>query len=674
MKILYVEDNVFDADLLQRELAGKEVIESLSVATTLAEARERLEEAENFDLILIDFQLPDGSGLDLMREIRERELKVAVVALTGQGDESLAVAALKAGADDYLTKDRLHDARVLPTLMAALQRFRLMQTRQSRGLRVLYGERHAADADLTRRHLERHAPHISIHVVSDSLAVLECLSRQNEGPQFDLLLLDFRLAPENGLEILKQVREERGLDLPIVIVTGNGSEDLAVEAMRLGATDYLVKQANYLHALAPALENAFHRVVVEREQQRLVTLNAELESRVEQRTAELALARNEAESANRAKSEFLSGMSHELRTPMNAVLGFSQLLLSDPAQSLTDQQRQYVNQICTAGNHLLGLIDEVLDLARIESGNARVDWQTFDLTALVEGSLRMLEPTALAQGILLDPLVKIGQNFSVRADPKRVQQILLNLLGNAIKYNRSGGRVKTRLDGRGVGVQISITDTGAGLSAEQLARLFQEYERLDAGKTSVPGTGLGLSLSRRVAELTNGEIGVDSVPGVGSTFWLRLSRPQTGQHDEACAPAATSERSDTQLAVSGRVVYVEDNPVNIVLMQAYFESLPGVALQCVDEPMHGLHVITTELPDLVLLDIEMLGMSGFDVLQELRSNHLTSKLPVIAVSAHALAPDVRRGMAAGFSDYLIKPIDRSLLCSTVNKYLARPAS
>ena len=674
MKILYVEDDPVDVDLLQRSLAGATLAHSLAVAPTLAAARLHLADAPAFDLVLTDIQLPDGTGLDLVREIRERALPVAVVALTGQGDEALAVAALKAGADDYLSKSGLYSQRLQATLKAALERFRRDQSRQRRGLRLLYGEHHAADADLTCRHLEQHAPHIRVEVVADSAAVQARLAADALAAQpFDLLLLDFRLTPESGLELLKQLREDLELDLPVVIVTGQGSEDVAVEAMRLGATDYLVKHPDYLHGLPHALESAFHRVVVEREQQRLATLNAELESRVEQRTADLALARDEAERANRAKSEFLSGMSHELRTPMNAVLGFSQLLLADEAHPLTDQQQRYVGRIHLAGTHLLGLIDEVLDLSRIESGRSKVDWQTLDLAALVGECLLLLEATAQAQGIVLEPMVCVGRGFDVHADPMRAKQVLLNLLGNAIKYNRAGGRVGTRLQVLGAQVQVDIADTGPGLSAEQRSRLFKDYERLDADKTAVPGSGLGLALSQRLAGLMNGELGVHSEVGVGSTFWLRLARPRAAATDGVAAVAAGLAQQAAAGPV-GRVVYIEDNPVNIELMEAFLAALPGVALQSVEQPRIGLAVVTRELPDLVLLDLEMPDLSGYDVLRELRRHEPTRAIPVIAVSAHALASDVERGLAAGFDAYLTKPVDRATMCAAVAKALLKPAS
>lgn len=266
MKILYVEDDARDADLTCRELARLVPHLKLETAATLAEARLRLAAQANYDLALVDLRLPDGSGLDLLAEIREQELPMAVVILTGSGDEENAVAALKAGADDYLAKRGDYLARLPLTLETALARFRVEVGRRAGKLRVLYVEHHAADVDLTRRHLARYAPHIRLEVVHRADAVLKCLSAHAAAPcPYEVLLLDYRLPGLNALELLKILRDERRLDLPVVLVTGQGDEEAAVQAMRLGATYYLTKHPNYLYELPAALENAYHQAQLARE-------------------------------------------------------------------------------------------------------------------------------------------------------------------------------------------------------------------------------------------------------------------------------------------------------------------------------------------------------------------------------------------------------------------------
>jgi PAS domain S-box-containing protein len=270
MRILYVEDNPQDADLVCRALAAAMPDARVEVAPTQAVALRRLADAAAFEVLLTDLNLPDGNGLDLIVEARARRLPLAVVALTGLGDEAVVMAALKAGADDYLPKSADMARRLPATLRTARARFSTMVARPARALRVLYAEHNAHDLDLTRRYFAAYAAHIQVQHAGDAAAVLACLPhRDGEPAPVDVLLVDHRLPGESGLEVLKLVREELGLDLPVVIVTGQGSEEVAAMAMRLGATDYVVKHQNYLVALPAVLENAFHRVQAERERDAL---------------------------------------------------------------------------------------------------------------------------------------------------------------------------------------------------------------------------------------------------------------------------------------------------------------------------------------------------------------------------------------------------------------------
>ncbi|HSO79169.1 MAG TPA: response regulator, partial [Chromatiaceae bacterium] len=270
MRLLHVEDNPTDADLTRRLLARQAPDIAIAAAASLAAARERLLAEETYDLALVDLHLPDGSGLQLLAWIRERQLPLAVVMLTGAGDPEAAIAALQAGADDYLTKDLAALERLPATLRAAWERFNAAQARHARPLRVLYAEHHAADLDLTQRHLTRYAPHIQLTAVPDVHQVLARLPRDPRGPaEFDLVLLDYALPGLDALEALKVLRGERGLDIPLVIVSGQGSETIAARAMHLGASDYLVKHPGYLHKLPATLEKAWGQVELARERANL---------------------------------------------------------------------------------------------------------------------------------------------------------------------------------------------------------------------------------------------------------------------------------------------------------------------------------------------------------------------------------------------------------------------
>ena len=277
MRILYLEDNPADADLVTRALRRQDRGYAVDVAPTLAEAHRRLEDPDRYDLVLADLHLPDGSGLDLVREVRKRRLPLACVLLTSQGDETTAVAALKAGADDYQPKRQHFPEEIGATLDAALARFRREHARRQGTLRVLYAEHHPADVDLTLRHLAEHAPHLQCEVVTSAAEVLCRLpTAPGDDPPFDVLLLDYRLPGDTALDLLKTLRVERRLTLPVVVVTGQGDEDVATHALRLGATDYLVKHAHYLHQLPVTLESAHYQAALVREHEMLQQSEARL--------------------------------------------------------------------------------------------------------------------------------------------------------------------------------------------------------------------------------------------------------------------------------------------------------------------------------------------------------------------------------------------------------------
>ena len=657
MRILLVEDNPRDADLVRRALMRSETPPALlETASTLAAARAALVEPLRFDLVLTDLNLPDGHGLDLLAEIRGRGLPLAVVALTGQGDEELVMTVLRAGADDYLPKTDSFSERVPATVRAALAAHHDRSARHALPLRVLYGEHNALDIDLTRRHFAAHAPHIQIEWAPDALAVLRQLPRADGEPaNFDVLLIDFRLAGDTGLDVLRTLRQERGLDLPVVLVTGQGSEDVAALAMRLGATDYLVKRPHYLLALPAILESAFHRVQASREQSALRTLNTSLERKVAERTAELEAAKDAAEAANRAKSAFLARMSHDLRTPLNAVLGFSQLLMLNPILAEAGQTRRQVQLIHDAGRHLLEMIDEVLDLARIESGGLRLSLEPVDACLQVAEALRLVEPLAEQHRVNVEHRDTRGPCL-VLADQTRLRQVLVNLLTNAIKYNHDGGSVEVAVTGDEAGAQVAVVDSGRGMTSQQLASLFQPFNRVGAEGSGVEGTGLGLVIAKQLLEAMHGSLAVSSVPGEGSTFTLWL--PAAAQPSRpSVQPAADALRMLPATAgrAPRRVLYVEDNPINAELMRELLCMQPGVELQVAEDGPAALALTASWQPQLVLMDLDLPGMNGIEVLRRLRADPATADIPCVAVSAFALGPEIQHALDQGCAAYLTKP-------------------
>ena len=391
--------------------------------------------------------------------------------------------------------------------------------------------------------------------------------------------------------------------------------------------------------------------------------------------AALMRAKEDAERANRAKSEFLSRMSHELRTPLNAVLGFAQLMDADLADPLSAVQHARVQELQRGGRHLLRLINDVLDLARIEAGTLHLSLTTLALEPVLRDCLQLVQPTADAHGLQVE--VQPGPWLSVRADATRLKQVLLNLLSNAIKYNRPGGRVQLACRADGDEVRVEVRDTGPGLTAAQQERLFHAFERLDAAHGHVEGAGIGLALSKWLLDLMQGRIGVDSAPGQGSVFWFTLARADAAAADvgggtERAAPAQPRPMPPAVAARPRQVLYIEDNEVNRLLMEGMLAQRPQLRLCMAALPQEGLAMALQDRPDLLLLDIQLPGIDGFEVLRRLRAHEAAQglpPLPVVAVSANAMPADRDKAAQASFADYITKPIELLLLLATLDRWL-----
>jgi len=387
-----------------------------------------------------------------------------------------------------------------------------------------------------------------------------------------------------------------------------------------------------------------------------VTERKRFELTLQENNVELESAIAAADKANLAKSNFLSSMSHELRTPLNAILGFGQLMESDiPAPS--PAQKASIDQILQAGWYLLELINEILDLALIESGKLSISLEPVSLDELMLECQSMIEPQAKKRGIRMS-FPRFGEPCFVNADRTRVKQILINLLSNAIKYNQADGTVVVECAANPPdSFRISIRDTGAGLPPEKLAQLFQPFNRLGQEASAEEGTGIGLVVTKRLVELMGGAIGVESTVGAGSVFWVDLN--------SAAPPSFTNGEFETAASAPMQVasgaprhtlLYVEDNPANLKLVEQLIARRPDLRLLTAINGNLGIELARTAQPEVILMDINLPGMSGTEAMQILRHDPATSHIPVLALSANAIPHDIERGLEAGFFRYVTKPI------------------
>ncbi|MBT3921414.1 MAG: response regulator [Nitrospina sp.] len=403
------------------------------------------------------------------------------------------------------------------------------------------------------------------------------------------------------------------------------------------------------------------------------SLHKKLKEEIQQRKEaenKILKAKQEAEKANRAKSTFLSQMSHEFRTPLNSILGFTQLLQRDFKSPLNSQQSKNLERVAAAGKHLLGLINEVLDLATIEAGKTNFTPEPVHIQAVLQEVVSLSQPSTKTNKIFLNIEGTQQSDIFIEADYLRIRQVFFNLISNAIKFNKPQGSVYVRFANTGNGkIRIYVEDTGVGISEEDLPRLFNPFERFGTGSTFVEGTGIGLTICRNLVESMGGQIKVVSALGKGSTFTLEFP-VLNNQRGEVPAKGLSVAPGKELSLKEKRILYIEDIDTNIELVRQILLDRPNYQLIHSLSASRGIEIALNETPDLILMDINMPEMDGLTAFNKLAEKPETKSIPVIAVSADAMGTDIEKALNIGFRSYITKPINVDKFLETIDSLLA----
>jgi len=667
IRIVHVEDEPNDRELVAASLR----LAGLTFEIDAVDTREAFIAALGrgvVDVILADDHLPAFDGRAAQAIAAELTPDVPFIFVSGTLGEDIAVERLKDGATDYVLKQRLS------RLPASIKRA-IIEARTRIEHRTAEAEIRRLNADLEARVARRTSQLASANAALGERQDALRLSEQRLQGILDHSPTIVYLKDLDGRFLLVNRQFEKTHKLDAAAVRGRTVHDVFPprlaeiyakndeQASKVEST--YVEEPVLIEGRAHVFSTAkFPLIGTDGRPYAMCAIATDVTER-KKADDEVKAARLEAERANRAKSEFLSRMSHDLRTPLNAVLGFAQLLESE---TLSDSQRECVQQILHGGQHLLDLINEVLDIARIEAGRLSLSAEPVSVKETVRHALALVAPLASKRQITLE-FQEEAATRAVIADRQRLNQILLNLLSNAVKYNRTGGRVIVSTEEvPNERLRIKVTDTGGGIPRAKMKLLFTPFERLGADATAIEGTGLGLALSRGLAEAMGGTIGVASEVDRGSTFWVELTATnEPAQVGEEAGVADASLGCPSPRVAT--ILYIEDNGSNVRLMERILGRRPGVTLVHAAQGHIGVTLAGERRPDLIFLDMHLPDMSGEEVLRQLWEDPDLRRIPVVILSADATPGQVRRVMASGAAAYLTKPLDLGKVLNTLDQML-----
>ena len=604
------------------------------------------------DVILMDIKMPKCNGIELVNVIRQMSddlFHIPVVFITSENTDRQRLLTIRGGGDDFIPKPVNPDVLV-SSVLARVER--------TRSLDLVYSRLKSSEE---RFHALARSANDAIISTDERGAVFfvnDCAQKVFGHDGRDLLgKFAESLIREENRDVLRDAFVRLSSDVgPQPFTTF-----VEIEGLRQDGTTFPIE---FSLSKWTAKNKDFFTILIRDISER----KAE--------EVELRVATGVAESANQAKSEFLSGMSHELRTPLNAILGFAQLLEYNTKEPLSPSQKDSVQQILKGGTHLLELINEILNLAQIEAGKVGLSIEDVEPGECVEECLALTRPQAEERRIEVVEDFDPGTMPMVRVDKIRFKQVLINLLSNAVKYNRHGGTLTlTCRESPGGALRLSVADTGHGIAEHKHDAVFEPFNRLGAETTEVEGSGLGLTVSRKLVELMGGRIAFESTWGKGSTFWFDVPLAKEGASGEAAVgtvDAAPAKAARSLPLGNHTVLYVEDNLANLRLMEAFIGNFPTVTLISAQDAETGIAMAKDRQPDVIFMDINLPGMDGFEALKHLRRSKETRAIPVVALTANALASNRKKGLDAGFRHYLTKPLNLDRFLDVLAETLAAP--